>query len=79
MRGSLRSSSCRQARSVPTDSPPLAAHTSTPASATDRHSATSPAKSKLPGASSTLILQPLYSTGATAAEMEIWRLISSGS
>ena len=49
------------------------------ASAARRASITSPAKSKLPGVSRMLILQPLYSTGATAREMEIWRLTSSGS
>ncbi len=49
------------------------------ASAARRASITSPEKSKAPGVSSTLILQPLYSRGATAAEMEILRRVSSGS
>ena len=51
--------------------PALAEQTMMAASATWRASITSPEKSKEPGVSSTLILQPLYSTGATAVEMEI--------
>ena len=79
MRGSLRRSQYFQAFSAPTLMPPLAEQTMTAASTTWRASMTSPAKSKPPGVSSTLILLPLYSTGATANEMEVWRLASSGS
>ena len=68
-----------QQRSAPTLSPSLDAQTSTPTSAARTPDCISPAKSKLPGVSSTLILTPWYMTGAIAREMEIWRLVSSGS
>ncbi len=68
-----------QPRSAPTLRPSLEAHTSTPTSAARTPDCISPAKSKLPGASRTLIFTPLYITGVMAREMEIWRLISSGS
>jgi len=75
----LRSTQYFQAFSAPTLMPDLAEQTMMAASAAWRASMTSPAKSKAPGASRTLILQPLYSTGTTEVEMEIWRLASSGS
>ena len=78
-RGISRSSQYFQAFSRPTLMPSLAEQTMIAASATVRASITSPAKSKAPGVSRILILQPLYSKGATEVEMEIWRLTSSGS
>ena len=71
MRGSFRCSQYFHAFSAPTLMPDLAEQTMTAASATCRASTTAPAKSKLPGVSSTFILLPLYSTGMTEAEMEI--------
>ena len=60
-----------QQRSAPTLSPSLEAHTSTPTSAARTPDCISPAKSKLPGVSITLIFTPLYITGVMAREMEI--------
>ena len=68
-----------QTFSNPTEMPSLAEQTMMAASAARRASITSPVKSKAPGVSSRLILQPLYSRGATAVEIEICRRISSGS
>ena len=70
-RGMFRSSQYFHAFSRPTDRPSLAEQTMMAASAARRASMASPAKSKPPGVSSTLILQPLNSTGATDREMEI--------
>ena len=78
-RGIFRSSQYFHAFSRPTDTPSLAEQTMMAASAARRASITSPAKSNAPGVSSTLIRHPLYSSGATAVEMEICRLVSSGS
>ena len=78
-RGMFRSSQYFHAFSRPTDTPSLAEQTMMAASAARRASITSPAKSKAPGVSSTLMRHPLYSSGATAVEMEICRLVSSGS
>ena len=68
-----------QVRSIPTDRPSLALPTMTAHSAARIAHTASPEKSKLPGASMTLIFLPLYCTGAKAREMDIWRLISSAS
>ena len=77
MRGLLPS--IFQARSAPTLRPSFAPQTSTAHSAARIPERTSPAKSKLPGVSSTLIFTFLYFTGATAREMEMLLLISSAS
>ena len=68
-----------QLRSAPTAMPSFAVQKIMPASTARRAHITSPAKSKKPGQSSTLILQPPKLTGATLVEIVIWRLISSGS
>lgn len=57
--------------SVPTPGPPLPDTTSSAVSATRTPCITSPTKSRYPGVSRKLILCPLYSTGATAVEIEI--------
>ena len=60
-----------QLRSAPTEMPSLALQKITPTSAARSAQATSPAKSKKPGQSRTLILQPPKFTGAMPVEMVI--------
>ena len=79
MRGMERASQRSQAFSVPTPGPALPVAMIKADSATRSAQFTSLSKSKKPGVSSRLILQPFHSTGATAVEIENLRLISSGS
>ena len=68
-----------QQRSAPTAMPSFAVQKIMPASAARMAQRASPAKSKKPGQSRMLILQPPKLTGAMLVEIVILRLISSGS
>ena len=77
IRGILYFSHSSQAFSVPTSMPALPEMTMMAASATLIASSTSPTKSKKPGVSSRLILQPSHSIGIVVVLMEIPRFCSS--